>query len=151
MIDKRETILSRTLYVLSQLTGIETVARNRGLMDNDMRPAAVLMDGDEIFRLTGDRRGRQMMSPTLITARPQVFVVLKNRKPQNVETGEDLNAFRVALIELMATDGVLLELIGTNGNMSYEGCETDLKSGGAAEGSMRLDFAITYTLDPYGP
>lgn len=157
MIDKRELILKTLFEILEFMKtnppdGVETfqtVARNRGLHDQDARPVAILMDGDEVSRLDGDRRGRQRMSPELITLKPQIFIVLKNRKPKNVLTGEDLNAYRIAIIRAIAQDVELLELVGTNGNLAYNGCETDLKSGQLAEGQMKLDFLITYVLDPY--
>lgn len=88
------------------------------------------------------------MSPELVTMTPQLWILLQGRA-NHENVGQDLNAYRFALIELVAQDFELLQLLGSNGNISYEGCETDLKSGLPAQGSMRLDFAITYLVDPY--
>lgn len=146
--DIREAILEQLETILGTLTGITTVVRNRGLMEQDQRPAAILMDGDETARLTGDKRGRVRMSPELVTMKPQLFVVLKSEKPTNPLVGQKLNEYRAQLIVAINADASLLLLVGSNGNIAYTGCVTDLKSGSLAEGQMRLDFDITYVLDP---
>ena len=149
MLARREQILSRIEALLDAVEGVETVARNRGLLDNDARPALVLMDGDEALKVSGGGRGRGKMSASILTMRPQVFVVLKLRKPQNALVGQDLNAFRTDVVRALADDATLVTLVGTSGDIVYEGCETDLKSGMQVEGQMRLDFAITTVMDPY--
>jgi len=149
MLVRREQILSRVLALLGTVDGVETVARNRGLLDNDSRPALVLMDGDEAAKTTGAGRGRRQMSASILVMRPQVFIVLKLRQPLNVMVGEDLNAFRAKVVKALAEDPALLTLVGASGDIAYEGCETDLKSGMQVEGQMRLDFAITNVMDPY--
>jgi hypothetical protein len=146
--DIREMILSQLKVILGTLPMITTVVRNRGLLDQEQRPAAVLMDGDETARLTGDKRGRIRMSPELITMKPQLFIILKSHKPTNEYVGEDLNQYRADLITAVDLDATLRTLVGSNGNIAYTGCTTDLKSGQQAEGQMRLDFDITYVLDP---
>jgi len=149
MSDKREQILLRLKAILETIPTIVTVVRNRGLMDNDSRPAAYLLDGDESFRLTGDRKGRVTMSQELITMRPQIFVIGKSLKPQNEGVGAALNGYRIGIIRAIAQDAALLALVGSNGDIAYNGCETDLKNGSLLDGQLRLDFAITYVLDPY--
>lgn len=151
MEDKREQILTRCLEILTTVAANDptaTVKRNRGNMKQDARPAFVLLDGDETARLTGDRRGRVRMATQLMTMRPQFFVLLKDTKPQNENIGQDLNAYRVRLIEALASDTTLANLIGSNGDIALAGVETDLKSGSSVAGEMRLDFNITYVLDP---
>lgn len=151
-IDRREAILVRIEAVLETVDGLETVARNRGLLDNDDRPAAVLLDGDEQERNPRVGRnvtGRQAMTPVMMTMRPQVFVVLKNKKPANDGQGTLLNTVRTAIIQAIANDATLQTLVGSNGDMVYNGCETDMKSGAGLDGQARMDFSLTYPFDPY--
>jgi len=158
MIDAREEILARIFVILTTLadairtqdaTTTPTVARNRGLMSQDSRPVFILLDGDERTRLDGDRRGRVRMSPSLVTMAPQIFVVMKSRLPQNENLGQEMNELRLIMINALVTDDTLVTLLTANGNINYLGHDTDLKSGSNLEGQMRLDFALTYVLDPY--
>lgn len=149
MIDTRELILAQIAVTLATVTGIVTVFRNRGAMKEDKFPACGVMDGDERTRLDGDRRGRVRVSPELVTMRPQIFIIMDQRAPLNTDIGPDLNAKRAAVIQALSQDADLLDLVGSNGNIAYDGCETDLKSGQQGLGQMRLDFSITYVVDPY--
>lgn len=145
MIDKRELILERLFVILQSITDFETKARNRGLMDQEMRPAVILLDGSEIAKLTSnDHLGRPKISVTLVVMRPQIFIVLKSKKPQNEAIGETLNAFRIKVMDAVVQDNELSTLIGSNGNIIYEGCDTDLESGRMVEGQMQIKLAITY-------
>lgn len=152
---RREEILAQLFTTLDGMKAgqpsldIQTVKRNRGLLDNDMRTALVLLDGDEQTIVTGDRRGRQKMSPVLVRMRPQVFAILKIKKPQNEGVGTDLNTLRAAIIKAFADDAQLLALIGPNGDLSYDGCETDLKTGSSLEGQIQMNFSIVTALNPY--
>lgn len=157
MIDKREAILLQLLSVMTTISSAQSVVRNRGWLDQDARPALYLMDGTEVQRLTGDRgrgtrlptHGHDRMIPQIMVMKPEIFIVLKSRKPQNVGVGEDINAIRLELIRAIAVDTTLQELTGSNGAIAYLGCDTDLKSGGPAEGQMRLDWEFVYVLNPY--
>lgn len=154
MIDRREAILER----LVELAGEEyisaaTVVRNRALLKQDIRPAVAILDGDEVARVTGDglglgRGGRVGMTAQLMTMRPEIFLVLDSRKIQNVGIGEDVNAFRMTLINVIAHDPALLAILGSNGSIAYMGMVTDLKSGSRLDGEVKFEFAFTYLLDP---
>jgi hypothetical protein len=154
-VNRREEILARLFVILSGITGIETAVRNRGLLDNDMCPAISLLDGDENSQSLGGThqrtsgRGRQRMSPGIVTLHPQVFLLLKLKKPANLLVGETLNVFRGTIIKAIAGDGVLLSLITANGDITYDGCETDLKTGMEMSGQMQLSFSISHSFDPY--
>src|SRR5688572_14092713 len=136
-LNTREALLDRLFTVMETLKvapvpvdeRLVTVARNRGKLDNDKLPAGYLLDGDESVALSGDRKGRVIMQPVLAVMRPQVFVVLKTKTPQNEGVGEALNAYRKRIITLFADDAQLRALVGANGDIAYEGMVTDLKSG----------------------
>lgn len=147
MPDKRELILLRIVAIYQTITGIETVARNRGLMSDDKRPALVLLDGDEtstVFK-TGSRGG---FVPTINTMRPETYYLHKEARIKNEQVGEELNAARMLICKALAEDAQLVTLLGPNGGITYNGCVTDLKSGSSLTGEMRLDFAYRYVFDP---
>ena len=145
---RREEILNRVFEVLETIPNAVTIARNRGLMDNDMRPCILLLDADEQTIVTGAGRGRQKMQPVIVKMMPQIFVVLKTKKPQNDGIGPELNDYRGKIITALNDDAQLLALIGPNGDISYDGCLTDMKTGSTMEGQMQLDFSITTVMDP---
>jgi len=152
----REDILARLLEILRTVPDITTVVRNRGLVDNNMRPAIVLMDGSEVEGLRPPRNGRggdQVVVRTTKIMRPQVFVLLKTAGPTNVapdgeNVGKKLNEHKVEVSRLILADTQLRALLGSNGALTYTGAETDMQSGAAMAGQMRLDFQITYVFDP---
>jgi hypothetical protein len=71
------------------------------------------------------------------------------KKPTNALVGEELNTYRGVLVKAIAADAQLLALIGPNGDMSYDGCETDLNTGMPMEGQMLLSFSFSVPMDPY--
>ena len=154
MADTREDILLRYLAIAQAVkladTSIKTVIRNRGWRSNEDRPAIVLLDGDESNNGTAVTLGRGglLMRPSIVTMRPELYVLLDERRLENETVGEDLNAYRIALTRALATDQQMVTLLGSNGKVVYNGCVTDLKSGSALTGQMRLDFAFTYLFVP---
>lgn len=154
MSDTREAILARILVLAQAVktddTTIKTAIRNRGPLETDKRPAIVLLDGDEQDALPGrpPGRGGLPIPPAIMTMTPELFVLLDEVRPRPETSGTRLNAYRDALMEAIAGDTELLTLLGSNGRVRYKGCATDLKSGSALAGEMRLDFAYTYVVKP---
>lgn len=153
-VSNRELILKRLLALGETVTGFKTILRNEGLNDDGKKDCFVLLDGDEVLDLAPPSRGRGpvLMSTHLMRMTPQLFVLLKEARPQQVtngkNVGEILNEYRDALINAIATDTQLATLLGSNGKVVYNGCETDLKSGSTLSGTMRMDFAFTIPLTP---
>ena len=155
MADTRELILVRILDICTAQAGFVTKVRNRGLIKTDRRPAVVLLDGGETPVLThGGRtnRARQgiimALTPQIMEMRPELYITLSEEDAEIGDVGTKLNAKRREIIKAIAEDDLLLILLGSNGGLVYNGCETDLKSGSALKGQMRLDFAYRYTLFP---
>lgn len=150
----REQILARILQIASDVktadTTIKSAFRNRGPRSTDVRPAVGLLDGDETNNLPprAPGRGGQRLPPAIMTMTPELYILLEETRPKQEEIGPRINAYRDALIEAMAGDTALLALLGANGRIQYRGCVTDLKSGSALNGEMRLDFAFTYVVNP---
>lgn len=156
MSGSREEILSRILEIAVAVktddTTIKSAVRNRGPRQTDERPAIVLLDGDETNSLPARRPGRGGLPPppAIVTMTPEIFLLLEEARPKQEEkqVGARINAYRDALSSALAGDPTLRTLLGGNGRMEYRGCATDLKSGSALSGEMRLDFAFTYVFNP---
>lgn len=148
MADKRELILQRLEQIMLTIPGIAASVRNRGLRSNESRPAIVLLDADEERVTTGGNvRGRARMVPQIMRMRPEIYILMKEKRPTNEEVGQGLNVFRNEIVEKVSNDPTLISLVGSNGGIVYEGFTTDLKSGSWLSGEARLDFSFNYLLD----
>lgn len=154
MADKRELILARIAAITTEAktdAGILFCARNRALVANDKRPACVLLDGDESpgpQRIVRPGRQQVHLRPSIMQMKPELFIIMDEKRPTNENIGPLLNAKRIALSKALADDAALKDLLGANGGITYNGCVTDLKSGSALTGQMRLDFVYTYVFHP---
>lgn len=146
--DRREQILARLFEVLKTIDGLKTICRNRGLLPEELRPAITILDGDETVTSTqiNDGRGGRGLSaqPAMIIMRPEIFVILNQRLPKNELIGEDLNAWRIRILTVVAADTQINTLLTNNGSLTYEGCLTDLATGRSMEGQLQMQFALTY-------
>lgn len=150
--DIREDILVRVLAIMQGITGIVNAVRNRQLLSTEERPAMVLLDGVELPRLSVDTRriqGRMAtMAPQIVQLRPELYILLKEGRPNQADIGPELDGYRIAFLKKMWADVTLATILGSNGSIVYNGCDTDLKSGSALSGQMRLDFIVNYVLRP---
>jgi hypothetical protein len=147
MTDRRELILLRVLAILQGLSGIAVAVRNRGELPTDMRPAAVLLDADEVARPSlPQQRGRLTLPPQFVDMSPEIYVVMDQREPKNERIGEDMNALRVAIVKAVMGDPDIHQLVGANGDIRYDGVATDMASGRSMEGQMRIRMTFTYVL-----
>lgn len=139
--DKRESILARLREIGEGVSGIVKAARNEGAIDEDDRPAIIVLDADEQSD-EGDRGdGRSFR----VALSPQIFILLSG-KPEDV--GSQLNAFRAKLLAAIFSDATLRALVGINGGIRYEGCATGLATGRSMEGEMGLNLSFHYILKP---
>jgi hypothetical protein len=147
MTDKREAILERIAAITTETktgAGLVACVRNRGLIATDKRPA--------IFRPNAATDSRSTFRPALMRMSPELYILMDEPLPLNdaarVDLGSALNAKRIALSNAITSDAALKTLLGSNGGIVYNGCVTDLKSGSALTGQMRLDFIYIYFFDP---
>jgi hypothetical protein len=159
-VDKREQILLRLVDIAKTVSGIVTVVRNRGLLDNDKRPSINILDGDERAVLTGGNKVLQRpgFTPQIMLMTPEVWILLKDQRPSNKKddngdgSGENigsiLNAFRLDIVQKITTDATLLALLGSNGGIVLNGTTAALKTGTVLDGQMRLDFGLQYVFNP---
>lgn len=157
-VNKREEVLDRLFEVAKSAAteaGFATRVRNRGQLTNDKLPMFALLDGDEEAVQNGAGRGRGQFSPATVRMKPQLFIVEKSLLPNNVTEDEHkrnigtlLNTHRGILLKAIAGDAQLLALLGPNGDIAYEGAETDLKTGMEMSGSMQISISLTCVLNP---
>ena len=132
MADKREQILSRLLAVAQGIPGIAGAFRNKDEISDETAD-----DADPVNRPT--------RAPRRIAMTPEIYLLL-GAKPENV--GTEINALRATFIKSVLTDAGLLLIVGTNGDIRYEGCATSLARGRNMEGEMGISFSFAYTLRP---
>lgn len=146
MADKREQILVRLVEIAEGVSGVIYAARNVGNIDDEDRPAIVIMDADEAAD-DGDGSGvaRGTNAKRRVGLTPEIYILLGD-KPEKI--GTELNAFRAALIKAVLTDSTLQGIVGANGGIRYEGCATALSRGRSMEGEMGVSFTFTYILNP---
>jgi hypothetical protein len=149
MTDRREQVLSALFTLLKAVNNVQAVVRNRGELPAATRPAVVLLDGDETARDgVPQERGRLTAAPNLVDMSPEIYVVMDQREPKNERIGEDMNAMRMAILKAIMTDAPLIAILGSNGDIKYSGCATDMASGRSMEGQLSLNFTFTYVLKP---
>jgi hypothetical protein len=147
-------ILSHLLSMLQAvdgvavIEGVKSVFRNRGEVPAEKLPAVVLLDGREVLKITTSLHGG-LRVPSIFTLSPQIFVVLKPRDDINNDgVGEELSLFRAKIIALIRDDDTLAALLGSNGEVIYEGHDTDMQTGSTMQGQMQMNFTFSYVLNP---
>lgn len=153
MADIRELILERLKAIcIAEQTdaGLVSAFRNRPPAKTDLRPLALILDGDERGRdLQPGKNGRELpFRPQRCILSPELWIVLEESKPDATDKGTRLNNIRTKLCAAIAADATLITLLGQPSDIIYRGCVTDLKSGSSLEGQMRLDFDFCYIFDP---
>lgn len=144
--DKREMILARLFAILQSVPNVEHCFRNRAELPDEKRPAIILLDGDETATKQRNDQPSVNAAPNLINVAPEIYVSLKGQKPDNKTVGQDVNTWRRKIIKLILTDAMLVDLVGPNGTITYNGCVTDLRKGHAMNGELGLDFTFAYVL-----
>lgn len=146
MTDKREAILMRIVEIAKMVPGIVGVFRNTDEISDRQRPCILILDADEAAD-DGDPSGLSRRPNALrrVGMTPELYVML-GAKPEQI--GAELNGFRAAIMKAVLTDAALASLVGTNGDIRYEGCATALARGRMMEGEMGLSFTFSYVLRP---
>jgi hypothetical protein len=163
-VDRRQMILDRLVELLQgftiQLTGTTLsgplttqFVHNRGELPSEKAPGVILLDADEARdpRYIAKPPGRAMTPVRVQVMRmtPEIYLVLDVRKPLNQNVGKDLGAARAALLRLVMLDPVLSQIVGSNGEIVYDGCLTDLARNRVMKGQMGVSFTFVYPLSPY--
>lgn len=146
MTDRHELLCARLHTVLGTVPGFTNNYRNRGDIDETKKPAIAMFDADEMAEEAVFVRGRKLALPNLVGLRPQVFMLLRNVEPQNINIGPMLSTHRRNILVAIHSDAELATLVTENGQIRYEGMATDLASGRSMKGEAQLHFAFIYPL-----
>ena len=144
MTDRRELILVRLLEIAKGIEGIAGAFRNRDELSEKQRPAIVILDADEAAD-DADPTTRPSRSPRRVAMTPEIYILL-GAKPE--ELGSVINALRARFVKSVLGDSQLASIVGSNGDIRYEGCATALARGRSMEGEMGVSFSFTYVLRP---
>lgn len=145
MADRREGILSRLLEIAAALDGVKTAVRNQPDVSGGSRPAVIILDSDEAADSQEFDRGRPARSPNIVDMTPELVVLVGKASS---EVGTTLNQLRAALVLGIMNDEQIASLTGSNGQVRYTGCTTQLQRGKTMEGEMSLMFTFRYPLIP---
>ena len=140
MADVREDILARLVEVVGTVPNLRTVHRNNVDITDDMMPAALVLDGDEDV-VAGNDGSRPSNRPLLVDMTPEIQIV-----EQSNAIGSDLTTFRAEFIKRILSDATLNELTGSNGKISYDGCDTALGWQQKQYGVLQMRFTFKYPL-----
>jgi hypothetical protein len=161
--DRRQEILDRLWDLFSGITvdlaggpngpvaiTPGSVVRNRNKLQQDKVPGITILDADEI------RDQRQLQPPPgmqqvrmpaqVMRMTPEIYVVLDERGVENKNVGKDLNTARLAILNAIMTDEQLLNIVGPNGNITYDGSVTDLARNRTMKGQLGISVTFSYPL-----
>jgi hypothetical protein len=164
-LDKHEQILNYIYTgLLPQTPGIDpaNIFRDASQLTEAQKPGIVMLDGDE--KLVTDRKGHSLvaMPPAVYKMTPQIFVLLPMVDnidaavyPQTTNsvptpTGPAISVMRAAILKIIVPDQQLIAMCGPNGQVDYDGIETDMKSGstiGTLGAQLQINLIISYTFD----
>ena len=144
MTDRREMILTRLLEIAVGVEGIVAAFRNKDEISERQRPAIVILDADEAAD-DADPASRPSRAPRRVAMTPEIYILL-GAKPEDLGTA--INSLRARFVKAVLGDAPLSLIVGSNGDIRYEGCATALARGRSMEGEMGVSFSFTYALRP---
>lgn len=152
MIDRREEILVRLVYLGTLVDGINKVYRNADNISDGARPAIVILDGDESANDEIKQQGhsRFPLTRNIHSLNPEVQILASSTAR---DIGTILNQLRASYLKLIKTDlllddeASLKSLITKNGNVFLDGVSTDFASERGMSGVMTILLEIRFPFD----
>ena len=125
-------------------------SRNRNQLQKFDVPAILLLDGDETRDMSKARAERGLVEngipSQIMKMTPEIYVVLDLRTIQNVNAGKDLNTARLAILATIFPDKLLQQIVGSQGNINYDGTVTDFARNRTMKGQLGISITFTYPL-----
>jgi hypothetical protein len=140
--DRRERVLARLVEIGKAIPGIKTSIRNRALAEDEELPVVQILDADEAGE-DNDPLQRTNRATRRFIMTPEIYVVLED---QEADVGTTLNGFRCALVKAILEDTQLKAILGTNGEIRYDGCSTGLARNRLIVGELGLHVKFYYPL-----
>jgi len=147
---KREDILARLLVILNTIEVFKLVARNLDEFPERVRPAVILLDGDEEAVAELARPWVKGKAYTVVQMNPLIVVSMGGR-PQDV--GTDINELMARIVTAVMSDAELTTIVVANAQCGVYYLATDyrLNHSLAMDCDMQMRFGIRYTLLPVAP
>jgi len=147
---KREDILARLLAILNTIEVFKLVARNLDEFPERVRPAVILLDGDEEAVAELARPWVKGKAYSVIQMNPLIVVSMGGR-PQDV--GTDINELMARIVTAVMSDAELTTIVVANNQCGVYYLATDyrLNHSLAMDCDMQMRFGIRYTLLPVAP
>ena len=147
---KREDILARLLVILNTIEVFKLVARNLDEFPERVRPAVILLDGDEEAVAELARPWVKGKAYTVVQMNP-IIVVSMGGKPEDV--GPDINELMARIVTAVMTDAELTTIVVVNAQCGvyYLASDYRLSHSLAMDCDMQMRFGIRYTLLPVAP
>jgi hypothetical protein len=154
----REDILVQIGTILGSIAGVKSFARDRGEFQDLELPAIIMLDGrEDIVEANVARLKSVKMPPAVFRLQPQIFVILRQRDDatnltldgDDAPIGPELSAWRDAVLAALINDPVLIDMLGTTGQIVYRGMTTDMITGATLQGMMQLFLDFNYVLMPF--
>lgn len=150
--DRREIILQRLETVLTSIIGVDSgivsVARNLDKTSESQQPSVIIYDAHEMVdHMSLININRPVNAPVIVDMSPQIIISCRKTKSAD-DLGPKMNALRLAVCKAIMKDATLVTLMSPNGQITYEGCGTDLARGVTMEGEMGVNFCFHYPFIP---
>lgn len=143
MTDKRELILARLEVLLS---GLGRAKRNDPDAPEGLRPAYMVLDGDEDTEALLWGHGRPSDQKHIIDMHPEVYYVTEGTDPALV--GREMNEAAAGIIHAVLNDSTLLSYTLNGRGAVRSGLRSSVDPGRQVEGSLAVDFDFTYVFQP---
>lgn len=140
-LDVREQVLARLNVILAGVPGVVRAKRNDPSVPEGLRPAVLMLDGDEDRDPRSDGRNHPSNAPFILYAKPEVYVMVSGT-PE--EASKALNELQDYIVKLVLKDPELIRLTKDKDGIRYEGARMATSNGRALEAEMALDFTFAY-------
>lgn len=126
------------------------IVKNRGELQADKLPGIIVLAADEVkdSRTLKVPPGmlQNRMPVQLMRMTPEIYVQLDTRPVGNEHVLDDLEAARLAILNAICVDDELWKIVGPNGDITYDGCVTDLARNRQMKGQLGISVTFTYPL-----
>jgi hypothetical protein len=167
MSDTREAILEQLQTLLSGVSGIAGVYRDRGDLSTMELPAIILLDGSEDNTMADEAvRNKSVRFPGgIVNLKPSIVVVLQPRSDATNLTldgpngtvvaapiGPEISQWRMSVRAAIENDHTLISLLGPTGQINYLGSDTDMDPESMTlQGRLLVRYSFRYWLTPIRP
>jgi hypothetical protein len=168
MSDYREAILEQLQTLLSGVSGIAGVYRDRGDLSTMELPAIILLDGSEENTMAEEavRNKSRGWPGGIVNLKPDIIVVLQPRSDASNTTidgpngvlipaspiGPEISQWRMSVRAAIENDPTLLSFLSPQGQITYLGSDTDMYTDSPTlQGRLLIRYSFRYWLTPIRP